>query len=173
MPSSPSLFPGLLGDNIFVYTPILTELWGIWANISPLPAWARSLLSFTSQGILKFIGLITKVMINKIGLQLDDSEGPARTWSIVAYINKISFLIFVFLVLWHLLIHCLGRDCPSQGWQVLAMAKDLPETGLSSANSPIQSPSSKLSLLSGSYTLGGDIPLSCLSMIRHWITREP
>ena len=35
-------------------------------------------------------------------------------------------LLFVFLVLWNLLLHCLRRDYPSQGWHVLAMAKDLP-----------------------------------------------
>ena len=65
------------------------------------------------------------MVINKIHLQLDDSEGPARTCSVIAYISNIS-LFFVFLMLWHLLLHCLGRDCPSQGQQVLAIAKDLP-----------------------------------------------
>lgn len=124
MPSSPSLFPGLLGVIVFVCTLILTGLWGIWGNISPFPAWDKLLLSFASQGSLKFIGLITKVMINKIGLQWNDSEGPARAWSIVAYIN-ISFLTFCILSALESIVTLPEERLPLSGLAGLSNGKGL------------------------------------------------
>lgn len=76
---------------------------------------------------------------------------------------KSMFLFSIFLMLWYLRPPCLGRNCPSQGPSVLIDSKRLPAGSMNFMCKPINpKPYSELPPPSGSYSLGGNIPL-CLS----------